>query len=38
MYQYAIDMLFAGTHDTKREITILENGKRKDLCPSHLFQ
>lgn len=26
MYQYALDMLFAGTHDTNREITIIENG------------
>jgi C-terminal processing protease CtpA/Prc len=33
MYQYAIDMLFAGTHDTKREITVLENGKEKTFSP-----
>ncbi|MDF2382158.1 hypothetical protein JMG10_11810 [Nostoc ellipsosporum NOK] len=33
MYQYAIDMLFAGTHDTKREITVLENGKEKIFSP-----
>ncbi len=29
MIQYAIDMLFAGTHDTKRTITVLEKGKEK---------
>lgn len=29
MYQYAIDMLFAGTHDTNREIVGIENGKPK---------
>lgn len=33
MYQYALDMLFAGTHDTKREITIIENGKEKTYFP-----
>ena len=33
MYQYAIDMLFAGTHDTKREITVIENGKEKIYFP-----
>ncbi len=33
MYQYAIDMLFAGTHDKKREITVLENGKSKVYSP-----
>lgn len=33
MYQYALDMLFAGTHDTKREITINENGKEKTYYP-----
>ena len=33
MYQYALDMLFAGTHDTKREITINENGKEKTYSP-----
>jgi hypothetical protein len=27
MYQYALDMLFAGTHDSKREITVTVNGK-----------
>ncbi len=33
MYQYAIDMLFAGTHDTKREITVIENGISKIFYP-----
>lgn len=33
MYQYALDMLFAGTHDTKREITAIENGKEKVYFP-----
>ncbi|EJL74636.1 S41 family peptidase [Chryseobacterium populi] len=33
MYQYSIDMLFAGTHDTQREITIIENGKEKTFYP-----
>lgn len=33
MYQYALDMLFAGTHDTKREITVIENGKEKTYFP-----
>jgi len=33
MYQYALDMLFAGTHDTKREITVIENGKEKSYFP-----
>lgn len=33
MYQYALDMLFAGTHDIKREITIIENGKEKTFHP-----
>ncbi|MGJ1203810.1 S41 family peptidase [Sphingobacterium lactis] len=33
MYQYALDMLFAGTHDTKREITVIENGKKKIFYP-----
>ncbi len=27
MVQYALNMLFAGTHDTKREITAMVNGK-----------
>lgn len=33
MYQYALNMLFAGTHDTKREITVIENGKEKTYSP-----
>lgn len=33
MYQYAINMLFAGTHDTRREITIVEHGKEKTFYP-----
>ncbi len=33
MNQYAIDMLFAGTHDTKREITVLEDKKEKTYSP-----
>lgn len=33
MNQFAIDMLFAGTHDIKREITILDNGKSKIISP-----
>jgi C-terminal processing protease CtpA/Prc len=33
MYQYAIDMLFAGTHDTKREITVLEDKKETTYSP-----
>lgn len=33
MYQYALDMLFAGTHDTKREITVIENKKEKVFKP-----
>lgn len=33
MHQYALDMLFAGTHDIKREITVIENGKEKTYFP-----
>ncbi len=33
MYQYALDMLFAGTHDIKREITIKENQKTAVFYP-----
>jgi carboxyl-terminal processing protease len=29
MQQYALDMLFAGTHDVKREITAFVNGKEQ---------
>jgi carboxyl-terminal processing protease len=33
MYQFAIDMLFAGTHNQARKISVLENGKQKDFYP-----
>lgn len=33
MYQYAIDMLFAGTHDKPRKVTVLLNGIEKDYFP-----
>ncbi|WP_431291961.1 S41 family peptidase [Pedobacter sp. P26] len=33
MYQYAIDMLFAGTHDSNREIVATENGKPTTFHP-----
>ncbi|WP_037320344.1 S41 family peptidase [Salegentibacter sp. Hel_I_6] len=33
MYQYALDMLFAGTHDTEREVTVFEKGMEKTYCP-----
>lgn len=33
MYQYAMDMLFAGTHDTTRAITAIENGQYKVFNP-----
>lgn len=33
MYQFAFDMLFAGTHNTKREISVLENGTEKKYFP-----
>ena len=33
MYQFALDMLFAGTHNTKREISVLENGSEKKYFP-----
>lgn len=36
MYQYALNMLFAGTHDTKRIITINRNGKQVNLFPDSL--
>jgi C-terminal processing protease CtpA/Prc len=36
MQQYALDMLFAGTHDTKRVITINENGISKDYFPDSI--
>ena len=33
MYQYAANMLLAGTHNTKRKITVLVNGISKDFYP-----
>jgi C-terminal processing protease CtpA/Prc len=36
MYQYAIDMLFAGTHDAKRKIAVYENGSLKTYYPDSL--
>ena len=33
MVQYALNMLFAGTHDTKREITAMVNGKETKFYP-----
>ncbi|MEO8415756.1 MAG: S41 family peptidase [Ginsengibacter sp.] len=36
MYQYAIDMLFAGTHDKPRKITTALNGIQKDYFPDNL--
>ncbi len=36
MYQYALNMLFAGTHDTKRIITINRNGNQLNLFPDSL--
>ncbi|NMH28082.1 S41 family peptidase [Flavobacterium silvaticum] len=33
MYDYAMAMLFAGTHDKPRKITVVENGIEKDYFP-----
>lgn len=33
MYDYAMAMLFAGTHDQPRKVTVLENGIAKDYFP-----
>jgi C-terminal processing protease CtpA/Prc len=33
MYQYALDMLFAGTHDTPRAITVKDSGRLKTFHP-----
>ncbi|MGE9314404.1 S41 family peptidase [Niabella sp. CJ426] len=33
MYQYALDMLFAGTHDTLRAITVKDSGRLKTFHP-----
>jgi C-terminal processing protease CtpA/Prc len=35
MMQYAINMLFAGTHDTPRKISVLENGAGKVFYPDN---
>jgi len=35
MFNYAISMLFAGTHDKPRKIKILENGFQKDYFPDN---
>ena len=36
MLQYATDMLFAGTHDKPRKITVLDNGTEKDYYPDKI--
>ncbi len=36
MKQYTLDMLFAGKHNTKRVITINQNGIEKDFYPDNL--
>ena len=33
MYEYALNMMFAGTHDKKRVITVVEKGIEKDYFP-----
>src|SRR5690606_2073779 len=33
MFQYALDMLFAGAHDTPRKITINHKGRNKNFQP-----
>lgn len=38
MYQFALDMLFAGTHNTKREISVLEKGTEKMYFPDEFKQ
>lgn len=35
MYGYAMEMLFAGTHDTPRKVTVLENGIEKNYYPDN---
>lgn len=37
MYQYALDMLFAGTHNVKREIAIAEKGKSVSFYPDNFI-
>jgi carboxyl-terminal processing protease len=36
MYEYAVNMLLAGTHNTKREITITEKGKEQKFEPDNI--
>jgi carboxyl-terminal processing protease len=36
MYEYAANMLLAGTHDRKRKITIMQNGREKIFNPDSL--
>lgn len=36
MYDYAINMLFAGTHDKPRKITVFESGFEKDYYPEKI--
>ena len=38
MYQFALDMLFTGTHNIKREISVLENGTEKKYFPDEFKQ
>lgn len=38
MYQFTLDMLFAGTHNIKREISVLENGTEKKYFPDEFKQ
>jgi carboxyl-terminal processing protease len=37
MYEYALNMLFAGTHDKKRVITVLDKGIEKDYYPDEFL-
>ncbi|MCP1253028.1 S41 family peptidase [Elizabethkingia sp. S0634] len=37
MYQYALDMLFAGTHNVKREIAIAGKGKSVNFYPDNFI-
>lgn len=36
MIQFALDMLFAGTHDKPRSITVIENGNKKIYYPDSI--
>jgi carboxyl-terminal processing protease len=38
MYQFALDMLFAGTHNIKRQISVLEDGIEKKYFPDEFKQ